>query len=157
MVWARMQWQWKGKKYCLSIPEKAEKKLFAQCIFRCDFPFPRTTIVLGIENYPSTCMSCCSDELALLLPRLDLWSRDPRINFRHCRPLIEKWVGQHWITKFLSRKFTLTPIWRVSRNFWTTKIWSYTVTFPLRTRLSLMSSTSKNPLKHFGVKDPTVW
>ena len=72
MVWARMQCQWKAKKYCLSISEEAEKKLFAQCIFRRDFPFPRTTIVLGIKNYPSACMSCCPDELALLLPRLDL-------------------------------------------------------------------------------------
>ena len=33
------------------------------------------------------------------------------------------------IMKFLSRKFTLTLIWRDSRNFWTTKIWSYTVIY----------------------------
>ena len=45
------------------------KKLFAQCLFGRDFLSPRTTIVLGIENYPS---ACCSDDLALLLPRLDL-------------------------------------------------------------------------------------
>ena len=31
------------------------------------------------------------------------------------------------ITKFLSQKFTLKLILRDSRNFWTTKIWSYTV------------------------------
>ena len=50
------------------------KKLFVvlQCIFGSDFLFRRTTIVLGIENYPSACMSCCSDDLALLLPCLDL-------------------------------------------------------------------------------------
>ena len=35
------------------------------------FYFSRTAIVLGIENYPSTCMSCCSDDLALLLPHYD--------------------------------------------------------------------------------------
>ena len=43
-----------------------------QCIFGHDFLSPRTTIVLGIENHPSACMSCCSDDLALLLLRLDL-------------------------------------------------------------------------------------
>ena len=48
------------------------KKLFAQCLFGRDFLSPHTTIVLGIENYPSASMSCCSDDLALLLPRLDL-------------------------------------------------------------------------------------
>ena len=50
------------------------KKLFVvlQCIFGRDFLSPRTTIVSGIQNYPSACMSCCSDDLALLLPRLDL-------------------------------------------------------------------------------------
>ena len=49
------------------------RKLFIvlQCIFRCDFLSPRTTIVSSIENYPSACMSC-SDDLALLLLRLDL-------------------------------------------------------------------------------------
>ena len=41
--------------------------LFQKCIFRRDFLSPRTAIVLGIENYPSACMSCCSDDLALLL------------------------------------------------------------------------------------------
>ena len=39
------------------------------CIFGRDFLSPRTAIVTGIENYPSACMSCCSDDLALLLPR----------------------------------------------------------------------------------------
>ena len=38
------------------------------CIFGRDFLSPRTAIVSGIENYPSACMSCCSDDLALLLP-----------------------------------------------------------------------------------------
>ena len=32
------------------------------------FYLPPTAIVLAIENYPSACMSCCSDDLALLLP-----------------------------------------------------------------------------------------
>ena len=53
-----------------------EKKLFVvlQCIFGRDFLSPRTTLVSGIENYPSTCISCCSDDLSLLLPCLDFWS-----------------------------------------------------------------------------------
>ena len=53
---------------------RGRKKLFVvlQCIFGRDFLSPRTTIVSGIENYPSACMSCCSDDLALLLSRLDL-------------------------------------------------------------------------------------
>ena len=42
--------------------------LFYKCIFRRDFYLPRIAIVLGIENYPSAFMSCCSDDLALLLP-----------------------------------------------------------------------------------------
>ena len=47
------------------------KKLFVvlKCIFGRDFLSPRTAIVSGIENYPMACMSCCSDDLALLLPR----------------------------------------------------------------------------------------
>ena len=39
------------------------------CIFGRDFLSPCTAIVSGIENYLSACMSCCSDDLALLLPR----------------------------------------------------------------------------------------
>ena len=39
------------------------------CIFGRDFLSPLSAIVSGIENYPSVCMSCCSDDLALLLPR----------------------------------------------------------------------------------------
>ena len=31
------------------------------------FLSPCTAIVSGIENYPSACKSCCSDDLALLL------------------------------------------------------------------------------------------
>ena len=42
------------------------------CIFGRDFLSLRSAIVSGIENYPSACMSCCSDDLALLLPRQDL-------------------------------------------------------------------------------------
>ena len=50
------------------------KDLFVvlQCIFGRDFLSPRTTIASGIENYPSAYMSCYSEYLALLLPRLDL-------------------------------------------------------------------------------------
>ena len=39
------------------------------CIFGRDFLSPRSAMVSGIENYPSASMSCCSDDLALLLPR----------------------------------------------------------------------------------------
>ena len=71
MVWARMYSQWIY--YCLPFWSLGGgKKLFAQCIFGRDFLSPCTTIVLGIENYPSACMSCCSDDLAMLLPRLAL-------------------------------------------------------------------------------------
>ena len=38
--------------------------LFSDVIF---YP-QRTAIVLDIENYPSACMSCWSDDLALSLP-----------------------------------------------------------------------------------------
>ena len=41
-------------------------------VMHCDFLSPRTTIVSGIGNYPSPSMSCCSDDLAQLLPCLDL-------------------------------------------------------------------------------------
>ena len=43
-----------------------------QCIFRHDFLSPHTTIVPGIENFPSTSISCYSDDLAQLLLCLDL-------------------------------------------------------------------------------------
>ena len=39
------------------------------CIFGRDFLSLRIAIVSGIENYPSACMFCCSDDLALLLQR----------------------------------------------------------------------------------------
>ena len=39
------------------------------CIFGRDFLSPRIAIASGIANYPSACMSCCSDDLVLLLPR----------------------------------------------------------------------------------------
>ena len=43
-----------------------------QRIFGRVFLSPRNTIISGIKNYPNASMSCCSDDLALLLPRLDL-------------------------------------------------------------------------------------
>ena len=42
-------------------------RVVLKCIFGCDFLSPRTAIVSGNENYPSACMSCCPDDLALLL------------------------------------------------------------------------------------------
>ena len=43
-----------------------------RCIFGHDFLSLHTTIVPGIENYPSASMSCYSDDLAQFLPCLDL-------------------------------------------------------------------------------------
>ena len=40
--------------------------------FRRDFLSPHPTKVLGMENYLSASMSCCSDDLAQLLLCLDL-------------------------------------------------------------------------------------
>ena len=54
----------------LSFSEEVGKRL--QCIFGRDFLSHRTTIVSGIQNYSRASMSCCSDDLALLLPCLDL-------------------------------------------------------------------------------------
>ena len=59
--------QWKDENHCLSFPEEVEKSIFGR-----DFLSPRSTIVFGIKNYPSAHMSSCSDDLALLLPHLDL-------------------------------------------------------------------------------------
>jgi len=74
MVWAHRQGQWKGRKFSLSFSEEAAKVLciVLQCIFRRDFLSLRTTIVLGIKNFPSASMSCYSGDLAQLLPCLDL-------------------------------------------------------------------------------------
>ena len=47
-------------------------KKVTRCIFGQDFLSPRAKKVYGIEKYPSTSMSCCSDDLAQLLLCLDL-------------------------------------------------------------------------------------
>ena len=58
----------------ISFSEEAAKKLrvVLQCIFEHDFLSLQPTIASGVENYPSPSMSCCSDDLAQLLPCLDL-------------------------------------------------------------------------------------
>ena len=73
-VWARRQDQWEGNNYSLSFRRMRKKiyMFFLQRIFGCDFLSPRTAIFSGIENYPSASISCCSDDLAQLLPCLDL-------------------------------------------------------------------------------------
>ena len=74
-VWGRRQDQWRGNNYTLSFRRmrKESYAFFLQHIFGRDFLSPRTTIFLGIENYPSARMSCCSDDLhCMLLPCLDL-------------------------------------------------------------------------------------
>ena len=44
-------------------------RVVLKCIFGRVFLSPRIAIVSSIENYSSACMSCYSDDLALLLPR----------------------------------------------------------------------------------------
>ena len=73
MVWGCRQGQWKD--FDISFSEEVVKSyVLFECIFGCAFLSPRTTKIYGIKNYPSTSMSCCSDDLAQLLPCLDLWS-----------------------------------------------------------------------------------
>ena len=48
--------------------------VFYECIWEVIFYLRILLMVSGIENYPSACMSCCSDDLALLLPHQDFWS-----------------------------------------------------------------------------------
>ena len=68
MVQARRQGRWKGKNFSLSFSEEVAKKLhFVYNVFSA-----RTTIVSGIEHYPSSSMCCCSDDLAQLLLCSDL-------------------------------------------------------------------------------------
>ena len=73
MVWVHTS-QWKGKYFSLSFSEEAAKKLrvVLQCIFGRYFLSLCTTIASGVENYPSPSMPCCFDDLAQLLPCLDL-------------------------------------------------------------------------------------
>ena len=73
-VWGRRQDKWEGNNYSLSFRRmwKESYALFSQCIFGRDFLSLHTTIFSGVENYPSSRMSCCSDDLAQLLPCLDL-------------------------------------------------------------------------------------
>ena len=57
-----------------------------QCIFGHDFLSPRTTIVLGIENFPSASISCYSGDLVVanVLRRLKSMVRkyiSPKIKF----------------------------------------------------------------------------
>ena len=71
MVWACMESKWKGKNYILSFLSGGGGKkiiwvlfynVFSDVIFNLCI-----LIVSGIENYPSACISCCSDDLSLLL------------------------------------------------------------------------------------------
>ena len=54
-VWGRRQDQWEGNNYNLSFRRMRKKiyVIFLQRIFGRDFLSLRTTIFLGIENYPS--------------------------------------------------------------------------------------------------------
>ena len=66
MVWARRQGQWKGKNLVFL---GGGRKKVTHCIFGRNFLSPCTTIALGTENYPNI---DCSDDVAVLLPCLDL-------------------------------------------------------------------------------------
>ena len=69
MVWVHRQGQWKGTYFSLYCSEEVASVVL-QCIFGRDFQSPRTTVASGVEKYPSASMSCCSDDLAQLLPSL---------------------------------------------------------------------------------------
>ena len=63
--------------------------LLSKCIFGHDFLSPRIVMVSGIENYPSACMSSCSDDLrGIVVTALRLLKSvvreyiSPRINCR---------------------------------------------------------------------------
>ena len=61
-----------GQLFSLACSEEVARKLRVglQCISGRDFLSPRTTVASGVEKYPSASMSCCSDDLAQLLPSL---------------------------------------------------------------------------------------
>ena len=66
-----------------SLSFRRMRKNVMQHIFGHDFLSPCTTIFSGIENYLSASMSCCSDDMAQLLPCLDHWSlRSKNISVR---------------------------------------------------------------------------
>ena len=49
-----------------------KKGVVSYCISGRDFLSQSTAIVVDIKKYPSAKMSCCSNDLAQLLPCLDL-------------------------------------------------------------------------------------
>ena len=61
-----------GMARTIVFPFRRRRKKGIDCIFGHDFLSSCITIVLGIENYPSICISCCSNDLSLLLLCLDL-------------------------------------------------------------------------------------
>ena len=63
-----------GEQLYSFLSKDAEKNVrdFFTTYFGRDFLSPLTTIFSAIENYPSASISCCSDDLAQLLPFLDL-------------------------------------------------------------------------------------
>ena len=86
---------------------RRKKVVVLLCIFGHDFLSLRIlhAIVSGIKNYPSACIACCSNDLSLSLPCLDLWSLgSENVSFRgqifaSSRP---KW--HIWIFKTSSNK-----------------------------------------------------
>ena len=63
-----------GMARTIVFPFRTRREKVIDCIFGHDFLSSCTTIVLGIANYPSICISCCSNDLSLLLLCLDLLS-----------------------------------------------------------------------------------
>ena len=96
MVWACRQSQW--KKCTLSFSEEVGKQLhnILKRNFGCDFLSLRTTIVLQLKKYPSTSMSCCSDDLAQFLLWLDFEVWGPRI-YRSENKFLPLACGPMWL------------------------------------------------------------
>ena len=96
MVWACRQSQWKN--YTLSFSEEVGKQLhnILKCNFGCDFLSLRTTIVLQLKKYPSTSMSCCSDDMAQFLLCLDFEVWGPRI-YRSENKFLPLACGPMWL------------------------------------------------------------
>ena len=84
----------------------SRRKLFAQCIFGCDFLSPRSTngywklsqclhvLFLWWFGTVVTALRSLKSEIREYISL--------RINFRLYSTLAEKWAGQHWITKISS-------------------------------------------------------
>ena len=133
MIWARMQCQWKRKNIVFPF-RRRRKKSYSHNVF-LDVIF-HSTIVSGYRKLPQRLhvlllrwsgivVRSLKSESENISSREQIFATIAR-SLKNGRVNIESRKCKV-ITKLLSRKFTLTPVWRDSRNFWTMKIWSYTV------------------------------